>query len=269
MLDQKSVDEGVNEFMGKIQDDAFENNHALQNDVAAVGEFLWTSAKCHKVLNYMELCSILNAVIRDDIGREIQAAASIFRSINSRRVNREITDICIDEQSYPDKGETWRGGGFRREHRKFYNSIKGEKYRVPGFLATSNQKSVAAAFVYKCDPDHPVAMWCIKFDKRGKDQPQYRVQHMSLVANTLIEGEHEYLFAPYSVFTLVSVKWSAELRTPHQFIIRGLARTHGRRRLFNPCTVCVCVCVQLRLTTGKKRRTCLWPPGTDLFSSMS
>jgi hypothetical protein len=43
---------------------------------------------------------------------------------------------------------------------------------------------------------------------------------MSFVSKTLIGGENEYLFAPYSVFTLVSVKWSAkELIFPHEFTI--------------------------------------------------
>merc|ERR1719201_1778534 len=87
-MDEVTVENGVHEFMGKIQGDAFENNQALQNDVDAVAEYLWTSAKKHKVVNNMELCSVLNAVIRDDVAEEIQAAATIFRSINSRRVNR-------------------------------------------------------------------------------------------------------------------------------------------------------------------------------------
>ena len=43
---------------------------------------------------------------------------------------------------------------------------------------------------------------------------------MTLVSKTLISGELEYLFAPYSVFTLVSVKWSDELVKPHKFTLR-------------------------------------------------
>ena len=44
---------------------------------------------------------------------------------------------------------------------------------------------------------------------------------MSRVCKTLIGGESEYLFAPYSVFTLVSFKWSSELRYPHEFVIEA------------------------------------------------
>ena len=87
----------------------------------------------------------------------------------------------------------------------------GKKYRVPGFLATSVRREIAAAFAFKADktnPSHPSAMWRITFDPRGKEHPEYRVKHMTFVSKTLIPGEREYLFAPYSVFTLVSVKWS-------------------------------------------------------------
>ena len=45
---------------------------------------------------------------------------------------------------------------------------------------------------------------------------------MTLVSKTLIAGEHEYLFALYSVFTLVSVKWSEDdLINPHEFTIEA------------------------------------------------
>ena len=65
-------------------------------------------------------------------------------------------------------------------------------------------------------------MWRITFDPRGKEDPDCRVRHMTLVSKTLIMGEHEYLFAPYSVFTLVSVKWSEhDLVNPHEFTIQA------------------------------------------------
>ena len=64
-------------------------------------------------------------------------------------------------------------------------------------------------------------MWRITFDPRGKLHPKYRVQHMSFVSNTLMEGENEYLFAPYSVFKLVSIEWSEELTDAHEITIRA------------------------------------------------
>ena len=55
---------------------------------------------------------------------------------------------------------------------------------------------------------------------QGKTQHEYRVQHMAFVAKTLIKGEYEYLFAPYSVFKLVSITWSDKLQKPHEFVVQ-------------------------------------------------
>ena len=64
-------------------------------------------------------------------------------------------------------------------------------------------------------------VWTIRFDRRGKYLHKYRVQHMSIVTKTLVKGECECLFAPYSVFKLQSVKWSTKLSEPHQLIIEA------------------------------------------------
>ena len=210
----------VNEFMKKIQNDAFKAHKDMGEDVGIVAEYLWTSGKIHRVVNNMELCSVLNAVIRDDIEEEVKAAVVFFRSINARRVKRVAGRHAVDT-SYPPKGETWRGGGFRLRHRAFYDSMVGKKYRVPGFLATSSKRSVAANFAFDLHGANFCVIWKIIFDKRGKKHPEYRVQHMTFVSNTLIKGENEYLFAPYSAFTLVSIKWSTKVRTPHELVIQA------------------------------------------------
>merc|ERR1711934_408278 len=202
------------------------HDEAMKNDIDAMAEYLWTSCEKHRMFKDMELCSVINAVIRDDVAEEIEAATIILRSINSRRVRR----YDINAQSYPPTGETWRGGGFRREHRAFFERMIGKKYRVPGFLATSVHREVAASFAFKAsmaNPSHPCAMWRITFDPKGKEYPKYRVRHMTLVSKTLIMSEHEYLFSPYSVFTLVSVKWSAGLTNPHEFTIRAARDNKG------------------------------------------
>jgi len=218
---QDTIDAGVHSFMTAIQKDAFEHNEALLNDVDAVAEYLWTSSNTHKLVEGMELCSVLNAVIRDDIAHEIKAATIIFRCINNRRVTRSDTTANLSIQSYPPKGETWRGGGFRKEYKSFFDGMVGKKYRVPSFLATSQLRKIAAGFALKasCGYTRPSAMWRIVFDKRGEEDIQYRVKHMTFVSKTLIKGENEYLFAPYSVFTLVSVEWSKKKDKSHEFTI--------------------------------------------------
>ena len=220
--DPDTVEDDVFFYMKKLQEDAFRHHKALKSDVNAAAEYLWTSAKKHPVVNNMEFCSILNAVIRADIAEEIQAATPIFRSLNALRVHRTDIGHSLTKQSHPDKSETWRGGGFRDECKAFFVMTKGtkkKKYRVPGFLATSESKTTASGFAYKAGRNHPCALWHFKFDRRGKTRFEYRVRHMSFVSNTLIPGEGEYLFSPYSVFTLLSVKWSSHPRTPHEFTI--------------------------------------------------
>ena len=91
---------------------------------------------------------------------------------------------------------------------------------MPGFLATTNKLDVASGFAFKADqnhvsgtdgmcrvliqtrpywysrgrdtvhsPEQPRALWHVKLDPRGKDDAQYRVQHMTFVDKTLITGE--------------------------------------------------------------------------------
>jgi hypothetical protein len=88
-----------------------------------------------------------------------------------------------------------------------------------GMVLVCFKRTVASNFAFKADKDHPCALWRVMLDPRGKPQHEYRVQHMTFVAKTLIKGEHEYLFAPYSVFKLVSIEWSSKLEKPHEFVI--------------------------------------------------
>ena len=221
-LQQPALGKYVDEYMGQIQDDAFKDDAALRHDVAALAQYLWTSAKTHRVVQFRQLCSVLNAVIRDDIEEEVQAAAIFFRGINTRRVTR-VRSGNVDP-SFPRNGETWRGGGFRSQHRAFFEGMVGRKYRVPGFLATSAKRCIAAKFAFDAfdeDSSHPCVIWHVTVDPRGKTHPEYRVKHMAFVSKTLVEGEEEYLFAPYSVFTLVCTQWSDSLRKPHEFTVRA------------------------------------------------
>ena len=224
-VSEEVIAEGVHSFMAKIRTEAFEQmsmEKDLQHDVDAVAEYLWTSGRKHALTKGLELCSVLNAVIRDDVEGEIEAASSICWCINNRRrLLSTSKGSALVHLSYPPNGETWRGGGFRNRFRPFFECIKGKKYRVPGFLATSNQRSVASTFAFNADKHHAHALWRVTFDRRGKNSAQHRVQHVWFVCKTFIPGEGEYLFEPYSVFTLVSVKWSPDPRKSHKFTIRA------------------------------------------------
>ena len=159
----------------------------------------------------------------DDVEEEIKAAAVIFRSIITRHVS--CASVCDgqqqqQQQTFPPNGETWRGGGFRREFQAFYKRIQGQKYRIPGFLATSSKKSVAAEYALKAAATKQCVMWRVVFDPRGELQPEFRVTHVVCVRKTRLH-ELEYLFPPYSVFTVVSVNWSIVTDDPHEITIRA------------------------------------------------
>ena len=45
--------------------------------------------------------------------------------------------------------------------------------------------------------------WLVRID------PVHKCHHVNLVRSTHVEGEQEYLFAPYSTFTVLSATWNA------------------------------------------------------------
>ena len=105
-FDTQDVQTDINEFMAKIQDDVFQNIESLKNDVNAVASLLWTSGKRDAIVHDVDLCGVMNDVIRDDVARLIEVATTIFRSINMWWVHHNASG---DSTSYPLNGETWRG----------------------------------------------------------------------------------------------------------------------------------------------------------------
>ena len=117
---------------------------------------------------------------------------------------------------------TWRGGGFRDEYKAFFESMMGQYYRVPGFLATSLAKVTAMDFIRGRDINYPRVLWCIlvsrsltacticghsvpllhvsQLDERGKYEKEFQCRHANFVFKTEIIGEMEFLYAAYSVF---------------------------------------------------------------------
>ena len=76
---------------------------------------------------------------------------------------------------------------------------------MPGYLATSFSEGVAYVFLYNkfAEGKTPVK-WIVEMDPRGRDDPVFKCKQVNFVdTNTL--GEEEFLFAPYSVFTVLDV----------------------------------------------------------------
>ena len=215
----------LDSFMKEIQDDAFTIHQQMpHDDVAMLAEYLCLCDKKHAVVQGMRFRDVINAVIKDDIPEEVKAAAVIFRSIGAK--NRSSRGVSASDQSYPTNRELWRGGNFRSRFKIFFQNITGCQFRVPGFLVCSKDKQVATTFVSNADKAHPCVLWRIVFDNGGKCDHQLRAQRMTFVSNTWESGSDKFYFMPYSVFTLVSVKWSVELVKPHEFTIRPVCNIY-------------------------------------------
>ena len=101
---------------------------------------LWTSAKKFggaPELHWKELCSLINAALRDDKPELAAVTAGVARAIK--------TTLCVVRNTplvglrFPAGGRTYRGGKFSDALRPFFEV--GKSYRVPGFLATSFSKA--------------------------------------------------------------------------------------------------------------------------------
>ena len=145
-----------------------------------------------------ELCSLLNRALRDDGPTDalMRPAVRLTRALNAFCV----TDDSGDVNGWPANNQTYRGTVLPREHQFFYKL--GKRYRVPMFLATSFDTSVATEFIERAEEaaDHPngePVLWTFQLDPVDK----------CLHVNYLQTDEQEFLFAPYSAFQVVHAQW--------------------------------------------------------------
>ena len=203
--------------MQELEKEMFAHQDEALNEIDSASQRLWTSAKkmrCNATADQREFCSILNTVIRLDNQDALAGAVVLVRSINQLCVTRRINE---NQQVLPPDDRCFRGGGLPDQHRAFFQP--GKKYRVPGFLATSFKEDKAEEFLYRAHDESklPAVKWVIELDPRGKSSFKYRCKHVNFVSKTNVPGEEEYLFAPYSVFTVKSAHWSdtPDDETPH------------------------------------------------------
>ena len=157
---------------------------------------MWTS---FRQLRGREFCFILNEVVRNDTASCIAPAASLTRAINEFCVTPEGEE---PRPPFPPHFVCVRGGGFDNRYRDFF--APGREFRQPAFLASSFLESTADAFMRRSSM--PVkAKWRIRID------PVRKCRHVNLVTRRVpgLPDEQEYLFAPYSAFTVRTVKWAA------------------------------------------------------------
>jgi len=169
---------------------------------------LWTSAA---TLHGREFCSILNQALREDAEDTIGHAATITHALNAFCVNRRAGGAPV---RWPSAHITYRGTALPRTHHGFF--VVGKKYRAPMFLATSSSEDTAVdTFLMRLEPpsaeqappwQEPV-LW--RFHLDGNKPESARCKHLNFIDRTdgTVHGEDEYLYAPYSTFTVRAVAW--------------------------------------------------------------
>jgi hypothetical protein len=188
-------------YFERLQAEAFQHKDELLSEVAAAAQRMWTSALCLPEVGGREFCGVLNEAIRLDEEADARDTAVVVHTINQLLVTRRTEA----KGEFPPGGTCWRGGGLPDQHRAFFQP--GTKFRVPMFLATSFSEDTADEFLYRAHVDGglPAVKWRIRVDPRGETQFKHRCKHVNFVTRTNVPGEKEFLFAPYSVFTVVSV----------------------------------------------------------------
>jgi hypothetical protein len=213
-------------------------------DVAIAAQRVWTSQHKHSkpsdaVVAFAaatgdvaygsgtEFCSMFCTAMRADRATLAEACARVAHALSAN--NELVTfpqgpDVSRDEGCSTLAATCWRGGGFRDtpETRAFFQCRAGmaeadpaKKYRVAQFLATSFNRDVANRFIGYSAADvaapgafvNALIRWRVNLDP----DPARRCRHVNLVTETHVPGELEYLFAAFSVFSVVDVQWS---RTP-------------------------------------------------------
>ena len=180
---------------------AREARRSNDEEVAEKVQRMWTSTL---QLRCRELCSVLNYAARIDTPQFAEPLAVVVRAINLLCVTfgrsaSKLPEIC------------YRGGGFDEQHRRWYAAHVGQRVRQPSFVATSVSRAVADSFMARSDRCSKVR-WLIRFNSAG-------CVHVNLVTKRVpgLRDEREYLFAPYSTFTLQAVHWGAgTIDDPHQ-----------------------------------------------------
>ena len=149
--------------------------------------------------------------------------AVLVRGLNMMLVHR---DMAAGDTRWPTNDVTHRGGGFNPAYATWFGSRVGQKFRCAWPLATSFSRHRAEQFMSRHGL-HKAIMWTIEYDMAGKTDPSMRCKHVALIEKKYQTAgdEQEYLFVPYSVFTVLEVDVSAAGTTSDPYRIRLRAAT--------------------------------------------
>ena len=236
--------DSARKMLDVLQSEAIESvkMHGSKNvlDSASLARYLWTSGAIlegsdvppeHRV----EFCSILNSIIRRDRPGAMKEAVRMVECINSLLVGsrgrlQKIPDevvvfpsVCNLEGPAYGLPASYRGAGMPIDKLEFYQGLVGKSFRVSGLLATSLSTTISYGFMNMARENGlPAAIYIITYDPRGKDDVRYTCKHVNYVNASNVSGEAEYLFAPYSPFTVKEVrKGTGSLQNPHEVYLEA------------------------------------------------
>lgn len=94
---------------------------------------------------------MINDLVRQDVCEV--PVARMCRVINLNQAQH------VDEPLHPANNMCYRGGGWREEHRAFFQ--RHAIFRHKMFLATSFRREQAQAFIQRASDDHPKVLWIV------------------------------------------------------------------------------------------------------------
>ena len=92
------------------------------------------------------------------------------------------------------------------------------RVRSGHLVVDCEQKKVTVNFMQRAQArKEPPVLWKFKFHHEDP-----KCVHVNFIDKTECEGEHEFLFPPYSVFTFESVKWQEKpnWERPHEIVLK-------------------------------------------------
>lgn len=180
-------------------------NHELARQVADDPAWLtarlWTSTETCPRLN-REFCSLLNEAIRDDMATLAPHVVKIVATLAGYNVHDRSGTAALLPVQWPDDYTLHRGGRLPTQHREWYRDHIGQVVRIGMTWATTKVRDKAAHFMnHNAYPaGEPKVMYKIHLDEL------LLCDHVNCVeALTLVAGEQEFLFPPYSAFKVRSV----------------------------------------------------------------
>jgi hypothetical protein len=163
-------------FFNALELEAFAHAQDLADSVAVSASLIWSSQLLLVLQDgsRTEFCGVLNRIMR-----ELDHDCVVVRAINSLFVLRHVS------------------------------------HHIPMFLVTSFSPRVADNFsVIAAQRGDPPVIWTVKVVQRGTVQLMHRCKHVNKVSTTNVQGEFEFLYAPYSVCTVESVTPAGAAPTP-------------------------------------------------------